>query len=389
MTAVLNFRQERIYLLTVDILKGLAIFPMIFGHSIGWWNRELSMHYEEGSLAVVSIWFTGLMVFPCFLYLYGFNQVNSFLRQDEDVSNYYEIRLHAVKRSIIFCVFATLALGLMSIIQAPEKFLNYIFTWHLLHLFAFSTLYLLLIWEIARWFERKNRVSWHHQQIISILLFISFIGIIALFIFFHDYTVMREKSREFPVPLEPFSILTNISLDISSCGLIPWLSFPLAGGFTASFLNLYRDTQNHIVQKSRLVLLANLLLLIIGFMYLGTERFVSAGLGYASSYSHVFISIGLIGSIFILLVLILDIHHKIPRKRSYNLLYPIIIVSKISLTVYLVHPIVAVFDPSLIPSESVLLFLVSLYSLFFIFLAHFWQKWDFKYSFEWIVRNYS
>ncbi|UCE13463.1 MAG: hypothetical protein JSV04_14930 [Candidatus Heimdallarchaeota archaeon] len=340
---------------------------------------------------IASIWFYALTIFPCFLYLYGFNQVNSFLRQSEDVFNRHEIRLHAVKRSIIFFAFATLALALMSIIQAPEKFLNYIFTWHLLHLFAFSTLYLLLIWEISRWFERKNRVSLNHQQIISILLLISLISIIALFIFFHDYTVMIQESnsREFPVSLEILSILKNISFDVSSCGLIPWLSFPLAGGFTASFLNLNRDSQNHVMQKSKLLLLANFLLLIIGFLYLENERFISAGLGYASSFSHVFISIGLNGCIFILLVLILDIHQIIPHKTSYNLLYPIIIVSKISLTVYYVHPVVGVIDPSLIPSESVLLVFVSLYSLFFVLLAHFWQKWDFKFSFEWIVRNYS
>ena len=29
------------------------------------------------------------------------------------------------------------------------------------------------------------------------------------------------------------------------------------------------------------------------------------------------------------------------------------------------------------------------FAIVFIILAHFWQKWDFKYSFEWIVREFS
>ena len=124
-------------------------------------------------------------------------------------------------------------------------------------------------------------------------------------------------------------------------------------------------------------------------MSLRIERFISAGLGYASSFPHVFISIGLIGCIFVVLILALDIFQKIPQKTSFRLLYPVIVVSKISLTVYLVHPVAAVIDPSIISSEAALLLLLSLYSLFFIILAQLWQKWNFKYSFEWIVKKLS
>ncbi|MFX1516109.1 MAG: hypothetical protein ACFFC6_07365 [Promethearchaeota archaeon] len=381
-------RQERFYLLSVDILKGMAVFPMLFSHSVGWWNETLSRNYDTlGSFAVVFIWFTGLMVFPCFLFIYGFNQVNSFIRKKENSSS-YDIRSHAIKRSIVFFLFASLALAIMSFIQAPEKLFNYLLTWHLLHLFAFSTLFLLILWELASWLEKKT--SWSFQRAFTALLFSCFFSTITLFIFFHDYTVIKENSRLFPVTLDVQAILEGIFLDVSSCGLIPWLSFPLAGGITASIFNLpFSSEKSKILQKATLLFVVNTLFLIFGVLYLRKERFISAGLGFASSFPHVFISIGFIGCVFIVLILTLDIFQIYPHKSSFRLFYPIVVVSKISLTVYLVHPVIGIFDPSLIPSEEVLLLLVFLYGLFFIILAHMWQKRDFKYSFEWIIRKYS
>lgn len=366
---------------------------MIFGHSVGWWDRDLSRNYfDRGSFLIVIVWITGLMAFPIFLFASGFNQVNSFLRQTRDSSSNYERRSHAIKRSVIFWGFATITLVLMSLTQAPGepvKILNYIFTWHLLHLFAFSTLFILLLWEVASWFVKRISDYWSHQQFLTILLLLNFITIIALFIFFHDYTLLRESSRIFPVAFDLRSILENIFLDISSCGIIPWLSFSLAGGLTASFLNLPHVQKINDLQKGRSVFLVNILFLIIGILCLRTERFVSAGLGYASSFSHVFITIGLVGCINIVMILLFDVYKVVPPETISKIFYPVIIVSNISLTIYLIHPIVGVIDPSLIPSESILLFLVSLYCVFFVILAHFWQKWDYKYSFEWIIKKYS
>ncbi len=389
MNANQDIQQERFYLLTVDILKGLVIFPMIFGHGVGWWDRDLSRNYEKGSLAIIIIWITGLMVFPCFLFISGFNHVNSFLRKRGDNSRHYEIRSHTIKQSIIFFAFATITLALMSIIQNPEKFFNYLFTWHLFHLFAFSTLFLLLLFELACWLEKKISNYWSYQQFFTILLLLSFFTTIVLFIFFHDYTVVRENLRMFPVALDIYSILENIFLDVSSCGIIPWLSFPLAGGLTASLLNLPSFSKSNILQKSKLLLFGNTLFLIIGLLSLRIERFISAGLGYTSSFPHVFITIGLIGCINIFMILLFDIYHIFPRQTISKVFYPVIIISNISLTIYLVHPVAAVIDPSIIPSEAALLLLLSVYSLFFIILAQLWQKWDFKYSFEWIVKKLS
>ena len=384
-----NFNQGQFYLHAIDILKGFAVFSMIFSHGVGWWNYDLSRNYfDSGSFAVVIIWITGLMAFPIFLFASGFNQVNSFLRQKRDMSSNYEIRSRVIKRGLIFFVFATIALVLMALIQEPAKILNYVVTWHLLHLFAFSTLYILFLWE-ASWFVKRISDRLNYQQYLTILFILNFITIIVLFIFFHEYTLIRESSRTFPVQFDLHSILENILLDISSCGIIPWLSFSLAGGLTASFLNLPNVQKLKDLNKAIIVFLPNVLFLFFGILCLRTDRFVSAGLGYASSFSHVFITIGFVGCINIVMILVFDVFQKIHPETISKIFYPFIIVSNISLTIYLIHPVVGVIDPSLIHTESILLFLVSLYCIFFIILAHIWQKWDYKYSFEWIIKKYS
>ncbi len=348
----------------------------------------MAVNYEESGLLVTIIMILGLMVFPCFLFLYGFNQVNSFLKRGGDILNRNKIRSHAIKRSIIFLFFLVITMIIMAFSRGePEKSFNYIFNWHLFHLFAFSTIFLLLMWELACWIEEKINGYWSSQQCLTVILLLNFALIIAFFFLFHDY--MMKQPVAFPVQSEIKRIIEYALLDISTSGVIPWLSFPLAGGITASFLDLSNIHKIRVTEKSVILLSVNLIFLVIGLLYSLEERFVSHGIGYTSSFSHVFISIGLIGFIFVILVLLLDIYQKIPRKSTIRLFYPIIIVSKISLTVYLIHPVVGVFDPSLIPSESVLMSLASLYSLFFVILAHFWQRWDFKYSFEWIIKEFS
>lgn len=361
---------------------------MIFGHFIGWWDNSMAVNYEENGLLVSIIMILGLMVFPCFLFIYGFNQVNSFLKRRGDVSNRHKIRSRAIKRSIIFLIFLVFTMIIMAFSRGePEKMLNYIFNWHLFHLFAFSTLFFLLMWELACWIEEKINGYWSSQQCLTIILLLNFILVITLFFLFHDYMIKQPVG--FPVQSEIKRIIEYALLDISTSGVIPWLSFPLAGGITASFLDLNNIHKIRATEKSVIILSANLAFLAVGLLYLAEERFISHGIGYTSSFSHIFISIGLIGFVFMIIVLLLDINQKIPRKSAIRLFYPIIIVSKISLTVYLIHPVFGVLNPSLIPSKLVLMLLASLYSLFFVILAHFWQKWDFKYSFEWIIKEFS
>ncbi|MFX0183943.1 MAG: hypothetical protein ACFE95_12740 [Candidatus Hodarchaeota archaeon] len=384
-------QKGRFYLVTVDLLKGIIIFPMILGHGVQWYYQTLAIKYEEGSFAVFVIIATGLLVFPCFLFIYGFNLINSFLRHGKDASNHSKVRGRALKRSLIFLFIATLGQVLMAIIRSPEKpelILNYILTWRLLHIFSFSTIALLLVWQFA-WFLKKFDLKWNldYIQYLRILLSISLTIILLLFIFFHSYTLMREKSS--PVILDPLAVLERAILDIGSYGLIPWLSFSLSGGLIASFLNLSNREIKEIRKGDILSIFISILFCVLGFMSLETERFVTPALQEPSSFPHVFISIGVITLVTTLLIISLDLYQIIPYDTISKVFYPLIIVSNISLTVYLSHTLIAFLDPTIIPSEPILLILVFLYGLLFVVIAHIWQRWEFKYSLEWIIRKYS
>jgi hypothetical protein len=364
---------------------------MILGHSVQWYYQTLAIRYEEGSLAVFVIIATGLVVFPCFLFIYGFNVINSFLRKGKDTSNHPNIRIRAIKRGLIFLFIATLGQILMSLISSPGKpelILNYILTWHLFHVFSFSTIALLLIWQIA-WFLKKLRLKGDldYIQYLRISLSISLVIILFLFIFFHSYTLIREKSS--PVPLDPFVILERAILDIGSYGLIPWLSFSLSGGLIASLLNLPNRKIHKIEKGDLLSIIIGIIFCILGFMSLEAERFVSPAIQEPSSIPHVFISIGGLILITILSIISLDLYLIIPYETTKKILYPFIILGNISLTVYLTHTLISFLDPSIIPSEPIFLILAFLYTLLFVIIGHFWKRWEFKYSLEWIIRKYS
>ena len=385
-----DYKGKRFYLITVDILKGLAIFPMIFGHAIGWWDANLAKNYETGSILIILIMATGVMVFPCFLYLSGFNQVNSILRKGLEKPTRQKVRTRTLKRSLIFFLFAAVSMLIMALVQSPgklEDIISYLLTWHLFLMFAVSALFILCIFELSYLIKEKFNVKPELKTILAILLSLTLVTVIFLFFFFHNYTL--SSSRLFPVSLNFQSVLENIFLDVSSCGIIPWLSFALAGAITASYLDLRNTSNKKLLKKASIALGCNLIILIIGLLFLTTERFVSAGIGYPSSYAHIFISLGLIGSVNIILILALDVYQVIPMDVTKKYLSPIISLSKISLTVYFVHPVFAIIDPEIVLSEIVLLLIVAVYCIFFIVIALVWQKWNFKYSLEWFISRFS
>ena len=88
-----------------------------------------------------------------------------------------------------------------------------------------------------------------------------------------------------------------------------------------------------------------------------------------------------------LFFLMLDPKDDFQYKNVQTLFSPITVISKITLTIFIIHPIVFVFDPKTIPSLEVFLLLATLYWLMFIPIAYIWQKWDFKYSFEWFIQG--
>ncbi|MHA1542759.1 MAG: hypothetical protein ACTSQH_07265, partial [Candidatus Hodarchaeales archaeon] len=76
-------------------------------------------------------------------------------------------------------------------------------------------------------------------------------------------------------------------------------------------------------------------------------------------------------------------------------LLPLVLLSKITLTVYLTHTFLYIIPPdlplitSLIPNIYVIILFGFLYTVFFILLAIIWSKYKFKYSLEWLIWKFQ
>jgi hypothetical protein len=72
-----------------------------------------------------------------------------------------------------------------------------------------------------------------------------------------------------------------------------------------------------------------------------------------------------------------------------KLFLPIVMVSQITLSVYLLHNIAFAIPPALVSgfvtTVEVAMFIGLLYTVFWIIIAFIWQKFRFKLSIEWIV----
>jgi hypothetical protein len=361
---------------------------MVIGHSLQWWDISLVMNYADSHILITLLISIGLMVFPLFLFIYGFNQSNSFLRRKK-VNNQPKVRLKALKRALILIIFATFAQAIMTFIRSPNEWVklpNYIFSWHLFHLFAFSTISLLLMWEVAIWISKKtdNRSLGVERVYLLILLGISII-VLLMYFFFHEYTMGQPVT--FPVELDIISILSHALLDIGSAGVIPWMLFSLAGAIAASLLDLSHSEIKTARRNAILLLVGFMIVLTIGILSLNIEPFVSPALKSPSSYSHVFISTGAVGSLTMFFFLIFDLSGSVRYENVKNLFSPVIIISKITLTIFIIHPIVFALDPNVIPSLEAFFLLATLYSLLFVLIAYIWKKWHFKYSFEWFIQG--
>lgn len=381
-------KEKRFYLVTTDILQGIGLILMMIGHAGHWWDHELARswpHLEFWSNFIIS-W--GFLVFPMFLFVYGFNTTNSLLKRDSlDAQNQQSIRL--IKRSIIFVIFTLISQLLMGVITG--EWLEWLLTWHLFHVFALSTLLIVLFFQIIWRFEKKKG-----HQLLSIFFLLSLIFILLLFLILHDYSVSENLYD--PVSLDLGNILGHIFLDLGSCPILPWLSYSLAGGLMASFLKLSISSKNEIIRKAKFVYLAGIVFILIGLIieFTGIEIWISAPVLKPASTSFVFGSIGLLAIGILTMIFSLDFKHEMATRRINKLILPVVLLGNISLTVFVTHNIFYIIDPAVVDVVANLLsvsgeFSTILFGLFFslisMIVTMIWANWKFKYSFEWIMIN--
>ncbi|MHA2304626.1 MAG: hypothetical protein ACXACU_04470 [Candidatus Hodarchaeales archaeon] len=381
-------KEKRFYLVTTDFLQGIGLILMIIGHAGHWWDHDLARSWPHLEFWSNSIIWWGFLVFPMFLFVYGFNTTNSLLKRDSlDAQNQQSIRL--IKRSIIFVVFSMVSQLLLGAISG--EWLEWLLTWHLFHMFALSTLVIVLFFKIIWRFEKAKGF-----QLLSAFFLLSLIFVLVLFLILHDYSVSENLYD--PVSLNLENILRHIFLDLGSCPILPWLSYSLAGGLMASFLKLSTSPKNEIIRKSKFVYFAGMIFVLIGIVFeiSKIEIWISAPVLKPASTSFIFGSIGLLTIGILTMIFSLDFKHEMAPRRINKFVLPVVLLGNISLTVFITHNIYYIIDPAIVDALANLLsvsgeFSTILFGLFFsaisMIITMVWANWKFKYSFEWIMIN--
>ncbi|MFX1535480.1 MAG: hypothetical protein ACFFDI_14740 [Promethearchaeota archaeon] len=389
-------QKQQFYLISVDAMQGFFLFIMMFGHGVHWWNKSIFYVWDTeayifssaASSSVFILTILGNLLFPFFLFFYIFNTTNSLIRKDK-VSNIPRLRSRLIKKSVFFAIFGTILQLMTGLLLAPDKILNFLLSWHVFHMFAFSGVFLLAIFELSWWLERKThiRAYLNHRHRILILLAMSLILVLIIFLIFHDYSSIEEVTLF--TSLNPLDIFRFAFFDDGEYPVIPWLSFSLIGGIVASFLDLPRTGRATVGKRSILVGLTGILFLIPGFFFLNIEGFNQPHTLYRSTSSFVIITIGILCLINIVMLRLLDFNSIYSERKINIFLYPFVIISNITFTVYIVHNALFMLDSSFIPSEVTLVLIFIPYWFLFVVIAHIWQKWDYKYSFEWMLRKFQ
>ncbi|MFX1252368.1 MAG: hypothetical protein ACFFCZ_12255 [Promethearchaeota archaeon] len=391
-----NTQKQSFYLISVDVIQGFLLFIMMFGHGIHWWNKSILYIWDTeayifssvSSFGVFIITFFGNIGFPLFLFLYTFNTTNSLIRKDK-ISNRSKLRLRLINKSIIFAMFGFILQFLTAITIAPSNILNFLLSWHVFHMFAFSGIYLLFIFELSWWLEEKAHIGAYlnHRLRLLILLTISLIVVLVIFLIFHDYSSTEEVAL-FP-NLDLLDIFRFAFFDDGRYPVIPWLSFSLIGGIVASFLDLAHTERSTVGKRSILVVWTGILFLIPGFFFLNIEGFDQSHTFYRGTSSFVLITIGMLCLIPIVMLRLLDFKSIYSEKKVNKFLYPFVLISNITFTVYIVHNVFFILDSSFVTSEIILYLIFIPYWFLFVIIAYIWRKWDYKYSFEWMIRKFQ
>ncbi|MFX1256071.1 MAG: hypothetical protein ACFFCZ_30970, partial [Promethearchaeota archaeon] len=249
--------------------------------------------------------------------------------------------------------------------------------------------FILFIFEIGWYLGGKTNLQDYleHRQIVTILFVINLAVILVIFLIFHDYSMTKKVPLY--VNLDIIKIARFALLDDGQCPMIPWLSFSLVGGLIASFLDLPNVNRGNSIKRAILVLLGGVLALGLGILFLNIEKFTQPAVLYPASSSFMFITIGILTIVIIVLICLIDLDSIYSHTKVNRLLYPFVIISNISLTVFFVHNGFFILDPSLIQSEAIFFLVFTLYWLFFALVAFIWQRWQFKYSLEWIIMKFQ
>ncbi len=275
--------------------------------------------------------------------------------------------------------------GIAGLVVSPNNLINYLLTWELFHLFSISTLFILIVFEISWFLELKLQQK--PKQMGTIILLLTLFFLFSFFLIFHDPSNEKGVGGLY-TNLDLNSILKRMIFEDGQNPTIPWIGFPLLGGFLALILDLPHDQDTNFSKKRGGVLVGGACLMIIGWIFLTQESYHSPPVHYPASSSFLFITMGVLIVLTTIMILLIDLP---PRQTVIKIFSPIILISNISLTVFIVHNAVyAIPEDSqivrdLLPSINIVMIVGVLYCILFIYIALIWKKWNYKYSIEWMI----
>ena len=349
-----------------------------------WWDNTMDARWPNLSWGITIFMTTALIIPPFFLFLYGFNNTNSLIRKS-DINNRHNARIQFLKKTVIFFIIAELSEGMAGLVVSPEHLINYLFTWELFHLFSFSTFVVLLIFEIAWFIEVK--LGFNYKKVLIPLFSGSLIAVLGFFLIFHDYSGL-VGTKGIYVNLDINSILERIFFEDGQNPIIPWIAFPIGGGLIGSVLDLQYKEKKELVKPMIGVIGLGACFLILGIFFLGKEPYRSTAVLYPASSTFVLFSLAALILITTFLILTIDLPS---RERIINAFSSIILISNISLSVFIFHNVAFIIPPDspivlfLIPDLTASMFIGVLYCVVIVFIGRLWKKVNFKYSVESII----
>ena len=381
MTNHQTINHPRFYLLTTDLLQGISIFIMVIGHTGLWWDSSLDTKYPNLPLLPLLLIIIAFIVPPGFLFWYSFNSVNSLLQRQSE-SERSEARSRLIKRAIIFFLIGEIG-ELVTALVVSRPILNYILTWELFHMFSLSTIFVLFSFEFI-WRRKRSKPEQAEKLLIFILIGI-ICGILAFFLIFHDYSQSNRFTHAIELNLESF--LRRLIFEEGQTPIIPFAVFPLLAIILGVYMNLPNENSEQVVQKAKIPLLSGAILFLIGLLLVDGELYASTPVFYPASSNFVFIAMGTLYLTCVGGILLLDLKPMFRTREIHPSLLPIILMSRIVLTIYFTHnlgfAIPNELGRMLIPNIEVAMAVGLLYTLFFIMIAVNWQKYDFHFSLEW------
>ncbi len=349
-----------------------------------WWDNSMDTRWPNLPWGIAIFMTTALVIPPFFLFLYGFNNTNSLFRKS-DKNNRQKARIQFLKKTVIFFVIAELSEGMAGLVVSPEHLVNYLFTWELFHLFSFSTFAVLLIFEVAWLIEAK--LGLNYKQVIILLFFGILILVLGFFLLFHDYSGI-VGTKGIYVNLDLFSIFERVFFEDGQNPIIPWVAFPIGGGLIASILDLQHKEKKELFKPMISVIFLGTCFLILGFIFLGIEPYRSTAVLYPASSTFVLFALAALILITTILILTIDLPS---RERIISFFSPIVLISNISLSVFIFHNVAFIIPPnspiaqSIVPTLTASMMVGVAYCVVIYIIAVYWKKIDFKYSIESLI----